>query len=90
MFAEFERKGVPQMATKAEMYREMADHATENLTAQITDWVKFLLFAGKFYRYRSFLDNGAYSTRLAWVIGVLPKSNGWVHSGSRNHTFSPA
>ena len=44
------------MATKAEMYREMADRATENLTAQITDWVKFLLFAGKFYRYSSFLD----------------------------------
>lgn len=43
------------MATKAELYREMADRATENLTAQITDWVKFLLFAGKTYKY-SFLD----------------------------------
>lgn len=40
------------MATKAEMYREMADHATENLTAQITDWVKFLLMAGRFYKYQ--------------------------------------
>ena len=43
------------MATKAEMYREMADHATGNLTAQVTDWVKFLLMAGRFYKYQ-FLD----------------------------------
>lgn len=39
------------MATKAEMYRQMADHATGKLTAQVTDWVKFLLMAGKFHKY---------------------------------------
>ena len=38
------------MATKAEMYQQMADHATENLTAQIEDWIKFLLAAGQFYK----------------------------------------
>ena len=43
------------MATKAEMYRQMADHATQSLTAQIVDWSKFLLMAGQFYKY-SFLD----------------------------------
>ncbi len=38
------------MATKAEMYRQMADHATGNLTAQVMDWIKFLLLAGKVYK----------------------------------------
>lgn len=37
--------------TKADLYRQLADHATENLTAQVTDWIKFLLVAGKFYKY---------------------------------------
>ena len=41
--------------TKADAYRQLADHATENLTAQVTDWIKFLLAAGRFYKYR-FLD----------------------------------
>lgn len=44
------------MATKAEMYREMADHATEKLTAQVTEWIKFLLMAGRLHKYESFLD----------------------------------
>lgn len=43
------------MATKAEMYREMADHATEKLTAQVTEWIKFLLLAGKLHKY-NFMD----------------------------------
>lgn len=43
------------MATKAEMYRQMADHATGKLTAQVTDWVKSLLLAGKFHKY-NFMD----------------------------------
>ena len=43
------------MPTKAEAYRELADRATGNLTAQATDWIRFLLVAGKFYKYR-FLD----------------------------------
>ncbi|MDE6282045.1 MAG: DEAD/DEAH box helicase, partial [Oscillospiraceae bacterium] len=43
------------MAAKADAYRQMADHATENLTAQVMDWAKFLLMAGKFYKY-GFLD----------------------------------
>ena len=38
------------MAAKADAYRQMADHATENLTAQVMDWAKFLLMAGKFYK----------------------------------------
>ena len=51
----FIQKGVPQMPTKAEMYRQMADHATQNLTAQIKDWSRFLVLAGQFYKYR-FMD----------------------------------
>lgn len=43
------------MATKAETYQQMADHATEGLTAQAKDWIKFLLMAGRFYKYQ-FLD----------------------------------
>ncbi len=43
------------MPTKAEMYRQMADHATQNLTAQIKDWNRFLVLAGQFYKYR-FMD----------------------------------
>ena len=43
------------MPAKADAYRQMADHATENLTAQVMDWTKFLLMAGKFYKY-GFLD----------------------------------
>ena len=43
------------MAAKVETYRQMADHATGNLTAQIKDWSKFLMMAGQFYKY-SFLD----------------------------------
>lgn len=43
------------MPTKAEMYRQMADHATQNLTAQIKDWSRFLVLAGQFYKYR-FMD----------------------------------
>lgn len=38
------------MATKAEMYRQMADHATQSLTAQIKDWSRFLIMAGQFYK----------------------------------------
>ena len=29
------------MPTKADTYRQMADHATANLTAQVIDWSKF-------------------------------------------------
>lgn len=43
------------MATKAEMYRQLADRATGNLTAQVTEWIRFLLLAGKIYKY-GFLD----------------------------------
>ena len=43
------------MPTKAEMYRQMADHATQNLTAKIKDWSRFLVLAGQFYKYR-FMD----------------------------------
>ena len=43
------------MATKAEIYRQMADHATEGLTAEIKDWTRFLLTAGRVYKY-NFLD----------------------------------
>ena len=39
------------MTTKANAYRQMADHATENLTAQVKDWSKFLIVAGRFYKY---------------------------------------
>ena len=39
------------MATKAEMYQQMADHATGNLTAQVRDWTRFLIQAGKMYKY---------------------------------------
>ena len=38
--------------TKAESYKQMADHATETLTAQVKDWVSFLAVAGRFYKYR--------------------------------------
>ena len=43
------------MPTKADTYRQMADHATANLTAQVIDWSKFLLTAGQFHKY-NFLD----------------------------------
>lgn len=43
------------MATKAEAYRQMADHATQSLTAQVRDWTKFLVAAGQIYKY-GFLD----------------------------------
>lgn len=43
------------MPTKADTYRQMADHATQSLTAQVADWAKFLLVAGQFYKY-NFLD----------------------------------
>lgn len=40
------------MPTKADTYRQMSDHATQNLTAQIKDWTRFLLTAGRCYKYR--------------------------------------
>ena len=43
------------MPTKADTYRQMADQATESLTAQVRDWSKFLLMAGQFYKY-NFMD----------------------------------
>lgn len=43
------------MPTKVEAYRQLADRVTGDLTAQVADWAKFLLVAGKFYKYR-FLD----------------------------------
>lgn len=44
------------MAAKAEMYRQMADQATEALTAQVKDWTRFLIVAGNFYKQYGFLD----------------------------------
>ena len=38
------------MPTKVDTYRQMADHATENLTAQVKDWTRFLLTAGQLYK----------------------------------------
>ena len=43
------------MPTKVDTYRQLADRATGNLTAQVADWARFLLVAGKFYKY-NFLD----------------------------------
>ena len=43
------------MAAKVDTYRQMADHATQSLTAQVMDWSKFLVWAGQFYKY-GFLD----------------------------------
>ena len=43
------------MPTKVDTYCRMADDATRSLTAQVMDWSKFLLVAGKFYKYR-FID----------------------------------
>lgn len=40
---------------KADAYCQMADHATQALTAQVRDWVKFLVAAGRLYEY-SFPD----------------------------------
>lgn len=40
---------------KVDAYRQMADKATESLTAQVKDWCRFLLMAGRFYKY-NFLD----------------------------------
>ena len=43
------------MPAKTDTYRQMADHATRSLTAQVADWCRFLLVAGRFYKYQ-FLD----------------------------------
>ena len=43
------------MAAKAEIYRQMADQATEALTAQVKDWTRFLIVAGNFYKQYGFL-----------------------------------
>ena len=43
------------MPTKADTYRQMADHATANLTGQVKDWTRFLVTAGQLYKY-NFLD----------------------------------
>lgn len=43
------------MPTKVDTYRQLADRATGNLTARVADWARFLLVAGKFYKY-NFLD----------------------------------
>lgn len=41
--------------TKVETIRQMAADATEGLTAQIEDWCRFLVCAGRFYKY-GFVD----------------------------------
>lgn len=38
------------MPAKVDTYRQMADRATQSLTAQVIDWSKFLLTAGQFYK----------------------------------------
>lgn len=43
------------MPTKIETYCQMADRTTGTLTAQVRDWTRFLLMAGRFYKY-NFLD----------------------------------
>ena len=43
------------MPTKLDTYTRMADTATHSLTAQIRDWSRFLIFAGRFYKY-NFMD----------------------------------
>jgi len=43
------------MPTKTDTYRQIADHATQSLTAQVADWSKFLILAGQFYKY-NFMD----------------------------------
>ena len=38
------------MLIKADIYRQMADHAAGSLTAEIKDWCRFLIMAGRFYK----------------------------------------
>ena len=43
------------MLIKADIYRQMADHAAGSLTAEVRDWCRFLIMAGRFYKY-GFMD----------------------------------
>ena len=39
------------MSTKVDTYKQMADRATQSLTAGVRDWSRFLIRAGQFYKY---------------------------------------
>lgn len=76
------------MATKVEMYRQMADHATEKLTAQVTDWVKFLLMAGRLHKYDSFLDLAMVYTQKDTATAIAeyeiwPRIGRYVRRGAK-------